>query len=298
MLWIFNYPERVPAGKHNRFRSMKAAPAVLFLIPTFLVASACNILGPGDPDFGKPDPGDLTVLFIGSSYLAVNDLPGLFGGMAAAAGKDVFLARQVQSGYYLDHFAQDGATTQAIRDKKWDFVVLSGGCQTAGYPDTHHLIRNDWGHHDPFPALKTLKRKVRENHKETILIYIMPWAFEDGMTWIQGQTDDYFAMQGKIRDNALAWADSLDMRVAPVGMAWNEVMGWDIPLHYLHMRDWNHPAPEGSFLAAATIFATVFQESAEGVDFRWVLDQTDAESFRRVGSDIVLDSLALWNITP
>jgi hypothetical protein len=277
-----------------------AAPLSTFLLLFLLLfsAGACDITGPETPDFGKPEAGDLKVLFIGSSYLAVNDLPGIFAGMAEAAGKQVFLARRVQSGYYLDFFAQDGYTTQAIRDQKWDYVILSGGCQTAGYPDTHQLIKNDWGHHDPYPALRELNRKVKENHAETVLVYMMPWAFEDGMTWIPGQTDDYFAMQEKIRVNALAWSNSLDLAVAPVGMAWKEVMAWNIPQHYLHMNDWNHPSPRGSFLSAATVFATVFRESAEGVDFQWVLNRTDAEAFRRVGSETVLDSLAVWNITP
>jgi hypothetical protein len=270
----------------------------LLLLLTLFSTAACDILGPETPDFGKPEAGDLKVLFIGSSYLAVNDLPGIFEGLAEAAGKQVFVARRVQSGYYLDFFAQDELTTQAIRDQKWDYVVLSGGCQTAAYPDTHHLIRNDWGRHDPYPALRELNRKVKQNHSETVLVYIMPWAFEDGMTWIAGQNDDYFAMQEKIRVNALAWRDSLDLSVAPVGMAWKAVMEWDIPEHYLHMRDWNHPSPRGSFLSAATLFPTVFRESAEEVDFQWALNRTDAEALRRVGSEIVLDSLALWNIQP
>jgi len=280
------------------FRGVKAASTILFLLLTFFSTAACDILDPETPGFGKPEVGDLKVLFIGSSYLAVNDLPGIFAGMAEAAGKQVFLARRVQSGYYLDYFAQDRSTTQAIRDQEWDYVILSGGCQTAGYPDTHHLIKNDWGHHDPYPALRELARKVRENHPETVLVYILPWAFEDGMTWIPGQNDDYFAMQEKIRDNALVWSDSLDLVVAPVGMAWKTVMAWNIPEHYLHMNDWNHPSPRGSFLSAATIFATVFRQSAEEVGFEWVLSATDAEAFRRVGSETVLDSLGLWNITP
>jgi len=271
---------------------------LLLLFSTLVSTAACDILGPDAPEFGKPEEGDLKVLFIGSSYLAVNDLPGIFAGMAEAAGRQVFLARRVQSGYYLDFFAQDAFTSQAIRDQKWDYVVLSGGCQTAAYPNTHQLIKNDWGHHHPYPALRELNRKVKQNHPETVLVYIMPWAFEDGMTWIPGQTDDYFAMQEKIRVNTLAWSDSLDLVVAPVGMAWKEVMAWNIPEHYLHMNDWNHPSSRGSFLSAATVFATIFRESAEEVDFRWVLNRTDAEAFRRVGSEIVLDSLALWNIEP
>ena len=279
-------------------RRLQAPIPLLFGVFLALLSptAACDILGPEESLLDDPEPGDVKVLFIGASYLAVNDLPGIFQGMARAAGKGVFVGRAVQSGFYLDFFAQDNTTARAIRDQEWDYVVLSGGCQTAGYPDTHHIIKGDWGQHHPFPALQELSRKVRENRSETVLIYMMPWAFEDGMTWIPGQSDDYFAMQEKIRKNALAWADTLELAVAPVGSAWEKVMEWDIPQHYLHMSDWNHPAPRGSFLGAATLFATVFQESAEEVDFRWVLNQTDAEAFRRLGSETVLDSLVVWNL--
>jgi hypothetical protein len=82
-------------------------------------------------------------------------------------------------------------------------VIFSGGCQTAAYPDTHHQIRSDWGRHDPGPALEKLAEQVRNHSPGAIPIYMMPWAFEDGMTWIPGQTDDYFAMQDSIRENAL-----------------------------------------------------------------------------------------------
>ena len=290
---------RRPQGRPSSRSRLDGGPtASAFLLLGLSSAVACGAFQPVGPDFGTPDPDDLKVLFIGASYLAVNDLPGIFEEMAEAAGKDVFVARRVQPGYYLDFFARDEATTQAIRDKKWDYVILSGGCQTAAYPDTHPLIKDDWGSHHPYPALQTLKRKVEANHPGTVLVYIMPWAFEDGMTWIPGQTDDYFAMQEKIRGNALAWKDSLDLVIAPVGIAWKAVLEWNVPEHYLHMRDWNHPAPRGSFLSASTVYATVFRESAEEVDYQWMLNRADAEAFRRVGSRTVLDSLAVWNITP
>lgn len=80
-------------------------------------------------------------------------------------------------------------------------------------------------------------------------------------------------------------------------MAWKEVMGWGIPEHFLHMSDWNHPAPRGSFISAATVYSTLFQESSESVDYQWILTATDAAGLRRVASRTVMDSLALWNIT-
>jgi hypothetical protein len=280
----------------SRRHCRKTGLALLFLSCALASTGACGTPGPTPPDPFTPREGELKVLFIGASYLTLNDLPKIFEGMAYAAGKEVFVARYLRPGFYLDFFAQDPGTARAIRNHRWDFVVLSGGCQTAGYPDTHHLIKDDWGRHHPFPALQELKRKVRENDPDTRLVYIMPWAFEDGLTWIPGQGDDYFAMQERIRANALHWAESLDLVLAPVGMAWREVLEWNPPEHFLHASDWNHPGGRGSYLSAAVLYSTIFGESSEEVPDRWVLDMSEAAGLRRVASRVVLDSLDLWRI--
>lgn len=66
---------------------------------------ACGAMGPTEPSVPDPGPGDLKVLFIGASYLEVNDLPGIFAGLSEAAGKELYVGSRVRSGYYLDFFA-------------------------------------------------------------------------------------------------------------------------------------------------------------------------------------------------
>ena len=151
---------RIPSCASHRSRGLVALPTLFVLLLTLFSAAACGITDPVDPNSGTPDGEDLRILFIGSSYLAVNNLPGLFTEMAQAGSKQVYVAKRVQSGYYLDFFALDGATTRAIQDHEWDYVIFSGGCQTAAYPNTHHLIKENWGNHNPFPALKSFKKKT------------------------------------------------------------------------------------------------------------------------------------------
>ncbi len=261
----------VSNDSRSRIGLLKSLLSLLFL--ALFSTAACGITGPGGSEPQGPEEGDVRILFVGSSYLAVNDLPAIFAGMAERSGKRAYVAQRVQSGYYLDFFAQDETTTRAIQDHEWDYVILSGGCQTAAYPSTHHIIKEGWGHHDPFPALKTFESKVSGSNPETVLVYIMPWAFEDGMTWIPGQTDNYFAMQDSIRTHVLAWADSLDLAVSPVGMAWKRILETEVSQHFLHEADWNHPNPGGSYLSAATLFATVFREGVEEVDFPHILSR-------------------------
>ncbi len=283
-------------GSNRRKKCTWLLSIVLVLSGTF----ACNVFG--EPEYVQsgpdPEPGDLLVLFIGSSYFAVNDMPGLFDRFAEDAGKAVYVRRDVISGNYLDYFAQSSWTEQVLQEQDWDYVVLQGGCQNAAYPDTHHEITPNSGYHPVYPALETLRAKVEANNAATRLVYMMPWAFEDGMTWVQGMTDTYLDMQQKIYDNALAWADSLGIVVAPAGWAWREVLSEEQPQHYLHQSDWNHPSLRGSYLSAGVVYATLFTESAEAVTYYAGLEVSEAQWFLSVASSTVLDNLDLWNLLP
>jgi hypothetical protein len=243
------------------------------------------------------ESGELLVLFIGSSYFDVNDMPGIFARLSENAGKAVYVKRNVWSGNYLDFFASSPWTEQTIAEQKWDYVILQGGCQNAAYPEEHHLITPNSGHHPVFPALQQIKAKVEANHSATRLIYMMPWAFEDGMTWVRDMTDTFIDMQEKIYDNVLSWADSLDVVVAPVGWAWRDVLADSQQQHYLHSNDWNHPSWRGSYLSAAVIYSTVFRESATDLTYFGALEAEEAQMFLEVASQTVLDNLELWNLT-
>ena len=218
--------------------------------------------------------------------------------MALAAGRAVFVKHDIVSGRYLDYFADNEVTEQVIQERAWHYVVLQGGCQNAAYPETHHTITPGSDFHPVRPALETLEAKITANHPETRTVYMMPWAFEDGMTWVAGQTDTYADMQLRIYDNTIRWADALDLVLAPVGWAWYQVLSTGPPTHHLHHTDWNHPSLRGSYLSTCVIYSTVFVESVENVPYDGGLDPAQAAHLRGVASRTVMDSLELWNIAP
>ena len=49
---------------------------------------------------------------------------------------------------------------------------------------------------------------------------------------------------------------------------------------------------------ACTIFSTVFQQSCIGVDYNPGIEDDEVTYFQTVGTNMVLDSLDLWNIDP
>ncbi|MFC2132880.1 DUF4886 domain-containing protein, partial [Bacteroidota bacterium] len=223
----------------------------------------------------------LKILFIGSSYFAYNNLPQLFKDLVVKSGKNVDIYTEVTSGYLGDH-AYYSSTDSKIKEQKWDYVILQGVGSLMAYPDYYT-------HHPVYSALQILKQKIISNCNTTKMVYCLPWAFEDGMTWVQGWTDDYADMQLKIYIRTLQYANDIGFVIAPVGWAWNTVLA-DLayPLHYLHLSDWNHPSLKGSYLMACTIYSTVYQEECTDIPFYSSIDKQDARYFQDIASNTVM----------
>jgi len=264
---------------------------IIILISIIFVNMNCkkDMSGPTVEDRNTQDNDTLEVLFIGSSYFSYNDLTTLFINLANTSGKKVFIGDQITKGYLADH-ASSSSTEEIINEKDWDYVILQGVGSLTAYPDYYT-------HHPVFPALETLQNKISANCESTKMVFCMPWAFEDGMTWVLGWTDTYTDMQLKIYNKTLQWADSLDFVISPVGWAWNTVLSEkNFPLHYLHIRDWNHPSLKGSYLMACAIYSTIYKESTEDLSYYGGLTKGDAEYFQEVASNMILNNLDIWNI--
>jgi hypothetical protein len=232
------------------------------------------------------------ILFIGSSYFNFNDLPNLFKNFSSRLGKEILIERQIANGLYLEDHAKSNFTDAKIKEQDWDFVIIQGVGVLAAYPD----IFND---HPIFPSLQILSNKIEANFETSKIIFCMPWAFEDGMTWKQGWDDDFDAMQAKIYANTIRYSDEIGYTIAPVGWAWSKILTEkNYPLHYLHMSDWNHPNEKGTYLMACVLYATIYQESASGNSFYSSISAEEAQHFQELASKIVLENLSLWNITP
>ncbi len=229
------------------------------------------------------------ILFLGSSYFAFNKLVDIFQNLADSSGKEVYLDSWLGPGYLLDDHASCQVTDSMIKLLDWDFVILQGVGSYTAYPDK-------FSEHKVAPALRTLKRKISGINLSAKTVFCLPWAFEDGMTWM-GWPDDYEDMQRKIYTNTLQLADDIGLMIAPVGWAWLSVLEVNgFPLHYLHKPDWNHPSVQGSYLMACVLYASIFQESASGIPYYKTLEKAEAQALQSTGSKTVLKDLELWHI--
>ncbi|MCP4217284.1 MAG: SGNH/GDSL hydrolase family protein [bacterium] len=234
------------------------------------------------------DEDAIKILFIGSSYLNYNNCMGMFETLAVLAGKKCHIEREVINGYLLSHHSDSSQTTERIMKRKWDYVIMQGGC--------HRISKPQW-HDDIIPFLRDLCIKIRNNHPESIPVFMMPWAYEDGLTWMKGEDDTYEEMQKNIYDYTIHFSKELGYAITPVGWGWYSVLTNARHHPPFYQADYNHPTPTGSYLTACVIFSTIFTESVEGIPYYGELDKETAVYMQQVASSVVMSNLETWNLT-
>ena len=244
----------------------------------------------------QPEAGAMKVLFIGSSYFSANDLPVIFAEMAVAGGKTLFWDVSIKDGEYLDYHASNKKTLKKINGYDWDVVILQGVCTNVAYPENHAVIFPPHESHPVKPAIRTLMNAIHENHSKTRVLFCMPWAFEDGTTWIQGQDETYERLQIMVYHNTLLFSEELGFQVAPVGWAWYHAIQ-NCPGIKLFQLDYNHPAITGSYLTACVLYVSIFIETVEGNSLSICRDEELLAYLQSIATSTVLEDLELWGLS-
>jgi hypothetical protein len=182
----------------------------------------------------------LRVLFIGNSFTARNDLPGLVARLAEARGKSLQHRLINAGGASLRTHWNAGAARQAIEEGQWDCVVLQ---EQSTLP-----VKNAQRMHE---NVRLFDEAIKAAGARTVLY--MTWARQDAPQSQQAITDAYAGI-----------GRELGATVAPVGLAWQRFLRQhDRPA--LHDRDQSHPNPAGSYLAACVFLAVLFGENPVGI---------------------------------
>jgi len=246
------------------------------LLPFLLVASAIQAQ-------------QTSVLFIGNSYIGVNDLPNTFRQVALSLGDTVTTSAQTPGGYTLNGHATTPATINAIESQPWDFVVLQEQSQLGALP--FDVTDTEIG------ALQ-LVAVIEQNDECTYPVFYMTWGRQNGDALNCPDFPfmcSYDGMQQGLRDNYVALAEANDAYVSPVGVAWKQVRDTH-PFINLYNPDESHPSVEGTYLAACVFYCTLFQQSCASASFVSSLQPDTAAILRNIASAIVLDSAATWNL--
>ena len=201
----------------------------------------------GDAPAGKSQsPRVWNVLIVGNSYTYFNNLPKMFEqiGLADQPPRRVNCEMIVKGGATLQDHWDAGQALKAIQKRGWDFVIL----QEQSTLGVTYLVEGlprivDASYY--FSAARRFDAAIRKSGARTVPFAF--WAREnvpqedhDGLAY------DHFKI-GK----------ELGAIVAPAGLAW-QAFRKHKPGAKLYHDDHSHPLPQGSYLAACTLYAACF----------------------------------------
>jgi hypothetical protein len=180
------------------------------------------------------------LLFIGNSFTARNDLPGLLQKLAAARGKVLEHRLISAGGASLRMHWNKGEARRAIEESKYDYVVLQEQ-STLGFKNPVRMHEN----------IRLFDEAIKASGARTVLY--MTWARRNAPQTQQAITDAYVDI-----------GRELGAIVVPVGNAWQDFKSrHDTP--ELYDKDLSHPTLAGSYLAACVFLEVLFKQSPVGI---------------------------------
>src|SRR6056297_3715619 len=215
---------------------------VLSLFLLVILAFSCS----------QPIQGDkLRILFIGNSYTHYNSTPELVKELMQEKFPKKVIETQLISGGGMtleDHWQNEG-TIETIRTGEWDYVIL----QEQSKLGMGIMIDNDtyFGQTERFfEHARKFDTEITKADAKTV--FLMTWSVRDQPNEQAILTHAYTTI-----------AKELEALVVPVGMVWDKVR--TIPKIDLYADDGGHPSPEGSYLTAVTLYATLMADNPLGL---------------------------------
>ena len=189
----------------------------------------------------KKRPHPVKILFIGNSFTARNDLPGLLAQLAAARGLSVVHALISAGGASLRTHWNAGRAAKAIETGGYDYVVLQEQ-STLPVKNAKRMAEN----------VRLFDDVIQRAGSKTVLY----------MTWARRHAPE---SQQAITGAYQTTGQELGATVIPVGTAWQRFLArHDQPA--LHDRDQSHPTPAGSYLAACVFLVVLLKENPVGIE--------------------------------
>lgn len=263
-------------------RTMRAALAVILLaslaaMPSLAVsAQSDNVAALTEADAAEADTAlsapkaPLRTLFIGNSHTYKNG--GIYwhvGRMAAASEPRLPFTSDSEtiSGATLErHFQRD--SQGPIPEGNYDVVVLQGHIPRTRDPDATSFLK----------YARLFDTIISAFGAETV--FFMSWTHPD---FPEVKLKDIIAAHRKI-------AAETGAKVAPVAVAMRNVHRHRPDLEML-AADGVHASWAGSYLAAAVMYATIFERSPVGLPYTFGVSDEDAAFLQRIAWAAVKD----WN---
>ena len=180
------------------------------------------------------------ILFIGNSFTARNNVPGLLSQLAEARGRRCECRLIAAGGASLRMHWNKGAAQEEMRRVRYDYVVLQ---EQSTLP-----IKNPKRMHE---NIRLFDHAIKAVRSRTALY--LTWARQNAPETQKQITDAYSTIGAE-----------LGAFVIPVGVAWEQFLRHHRqPL--LHDADKSHPTLAGSYLAACVFLKVLLGEDPVGI---------------------------------
>ena len=229
----------------------------------------------------------LRALFIGNSYMGVNNLPQMVQYLSNSLGDVLIYDSNTPGGQTFQMQAANPVNYQKMAAQEWDYIILQGQSQEPSFPF-------DQVNSQTLPYAVQLADSAKAIQPCSQVNYFMTWGRQNGdPQWDSINTFD--KMNTRLRDAYLRIADSANAAVSPVGVAWKYVRD-NYPVINLYQQDGSHPSLTGSYLAACVFYSSLYHKPSTGSTYNPGIDLADALLMQQIASSIVLDSLSTWKL--
>ena len=235
----------------------------------------------------------LSVLFIGNSYTSVNNLPLLVKNLSTSAGKTLNIDSNIPGGYLMSSHLNDATTLSKISQGNWDYVILQEQSQI---PTIDYYRYNDM-----YPAMTDLKSVIEQYNPCAKIITYMTWGRRFGGqqcdpsgTYCSPVFANFNHMQDSLTSAYLEISELLNIQCAPVGVTWQNILN-DTTL-VLHSGDNSHPNIDGSYVAALSIFSSIWKQGTSGLTYTAGLSNQLAQYYQSKSDNTIFNSANDWNL--
>ncbi|VAW15852.1 hypothetical protein MNBD_BACTEROID05-1201, partial [hydrothermal vent metagenome] len=230
---------------------------------TFLSILFLGVVSFPQNSFSIENNAPIKVLFIGNSYIYVNDLPDMFSKVVRSSGREVVVKTSANPAWKLMQHAKSQTTLSMIGNEDWDYIVLQE-------QSTLPLFASNLGKF-MIPATRILQEKAQQSGAKIILF--MTWGRRDGFK--RPGMQNYEQMQEKLSNAYLKVANDLQIMVAPIGVAWQNLLKENLSFS-LWQGDGSHPSREGTYAAVCVLYSVIFDQSPLGIEYKGWIDSTKA----------------------
>jgi hypothetical protein len=235
----------------------------------------------------------LSVLFLGNSYSSYNNLPQLVQSLSSSAGKTLIIDSNMPGGLSMSGHANNATTFSKISQGNWDYVIL----QEQSQMPTIDFYR----YNEMYPAMTDLKSLIEQYNPCAKIITYMTWGRRyggqqcgPGATYCSPVFVDFNHMQDSLTSAYLEISEQLNIQCAPVGVTWQNILN-DTTL-ILHSNDNSHPTIDGSYVAALSIYSSIWKQPSNGTTFNAGLTQSRALYYQQMSDNTIFNSQNDWNL--